>query len=109
MASITSVTTDPNLVEEEEEEQEPVPRRTKPVGAAVSKSSYAVSASRLSGTLSGNERSGRESRYRVLSQTPVQGNREARRNSTVTTVSQGQEKAKEVQEITWSTNKDRLI
>ena len=60
MASITSVTTDPNLVEEEEEEQEPVPRRTKPVGAAVSKSSYAVSASRLSGTLSGNERSGRE-------------------------------------------------
>lgn len=109
MASITSVQTDPNLVEEEEEEQEPVPRRTKPVGAAVSKSSYAVSASRLSGTLSGNERSGRESRYRVLSQTPVQGTREARRNSTVTTVSQGQEKAKEVQEITWSTNKDRLI
>jgi hypothetical protein len=59
--SITSVQTDPNLVEEPEEEHE-VGRRghSKAVGAAVSKSSYAVSASRLSGTITDHERSGRE-------------------------------------------------
>ena len=68
---MTSVQTDPNLVEdrEDDEEEENVHhqeqaskrRHSKPVGAAVSKSSYAVSASRLSGTItSDNERSGRE-------------------------------------------------
>ena len=36
------------------------------------------------------------SRYRVLSQTPVQGTREARRNSTVTTVSQVREDNKQL-------------
>ena len=63
LSSMTSVQTDPNLVEdrEEDEEEEASKRRhSKPVGAAVSKSSYAVSASRLSGTITDNERSGRE-------------------------------------------------
>ena len=68
LSSMTSVQTDPNLVEDrEDEEEEDVHvqeaskrRHSKPVGAAVSKSSYAVSASRLSGTITDNERSGRE-------------------------------------------------
>lgn len=63
LSSITSVQTDPNLVEEEEEDvhhETNRRRHSKPVGAAVSKSSYAVSASRLSGTITDNERSGRE-------------------------------------------------
>ena len=70
LSSITSVQTDPNLVgegeEEEQEEEDRIHnetnkrRHSKPVGAAVSKSSYAVSASRLSGQITDNERSGRE-------------------------------------------------
>ena len=67
LSSITSVQTDPNLVGEGEEEEEDAihnetnkRRQSKPVGAAVSKSSYAVSASRLSGQITDNERSGRE-------------------------------------------------
>ena len=68
LSSITSVQTDPNLVGEGEEEEEEgrihnetnKRRHSKPVGAAVSKSSYAVSASRLSGQITDNERSGRE-------------------------------------------------
>ena len=68
LSSITSVQTDPNLVGEGEEEEEEDTihnetnkrRHSKPVGAAVSKSSYAVSASRLSGQITDNERSGRE-------------------------------------------------
>ena len=67
LSSITSVQTDPNLVGEGEEEEEDrihnetnKARHSKPVGASVSKSSYAVSASRLSGQITDNERSGRE-------------------------------------------------
>ena len=68
LSSMTSVQTDPNLVGEGEEEEEEDRihnetnnrRHSKPVGAAVSKSSYAVSASRLSGQITDNERSGRE-------------------------------------------------
>ena len=65
LSSITSVQTDPNLVGEGEEEErihnETNKRRhSKPVGTSVSKSSYAVSASRLSGQITDNERSGRE-------------------------------------------------
>ena len=66
LSSITSVQTDPNLVGEGEEEEDTIhnetnkARHSKPVGAAVSKSSYAVSASRLSGQITDNERSGRE-------------------------------------------------
>ena len=65
LSSITSVQTDPNLVGEEEEEdtihnETNKRRHSKPVGASVSKSSYAVSASRLSGQITDNERSGRE-------------------------------------------------
>ena len=67
LSSITSVQTDPNLVGEGEEEEEDTihnetskRRQSKPVGASVSKSSYAVSASRLSGQITDNERSGRE-------------------------------------------------
>ena len=67
LSSITSVQTDPNLVGEGEEEEEDrihnetnKRRHSKPVGAAVSKSSSAVFASRLSGQITDNERSGRE-------------------------------------------------
>ena len=66
LSSMTSVQTDPNLVGEGEEEEDRIHnetnkrRHSKPVGASVSKSSYAVSASRLSGQITDNERSGRE-------------------------------------------------